>query len=514
MARTAKKVSMKEWNTSKFITYIYCTLVAFLFLLICSRSSFLYPCNDWNDANCFFTMGKGMMNGKILYRDLFEQKGPYLFLIYGIAWLLSSDSFFGVFILEIAALSVFLYYAMKLITLYCKRGTALFLLPILACGMTVSWSFYWGGSAEEFCLPFMSVSLYYVVKHYKEKKNLLMDKAVLFANGILAGVVLQIKFNLLGFWFAWMLFYLMTILKERKWVEIFKSSAVFLIGMLIPSIPWIVYFVLNGSLMDYYYCYIYNNIFLYADVPGGPGIGEKIYLLMKILYYLILDNTSYFAFVIFGLFVMTFSWKTNWSEKINICLLFGFTFLGIYIGDANLPYYSIPLMTFAIVGVAYLGQIIDFIFWKVKIKWKTQALQVAAYCFVILCCSGIAYKYSGNTYFMSYEKEDFFLYRFKDVIDQEENPTLLNYGCLDVGLYTVADIMPTCKFFHTCNMDYPQMTAEQLRYIQEGCVQFVVSGNNYPDIIFDKYELVASEVYMHFGTPTDYYLFRLKNTPN
>lgn len=71
---------------------------------------------------------------------------------------------------------------------------------------------------------------------------------------------------------------------------------------------------------------------------------------------------------------------------------------------------------------------------------------------------------------MSYEKDDFFLYRFKDVIDQEDNPTLLNYGCLDVGLYTVADIMPTCKFYHTCNMYYPQMTAEQLRYIQEGCV--------------------------------------------
>ena len=63
----------------------FCLVIAFAGLMICSRSSFLYPYNDWNDANSYFTMGKGMMNGLVIYRDLYDQKGPYLYLLYGIA---------------------------------------------------------------------------------------------------------------------------------------------------------------------------------------------------------------------------------------------------------------------------------------------------------------------------------------------------------------------------------------------------------------------------------------------
>ena len=49
-------------------------LVASIFtLLICSKNSPLYPYNDWVDGNAFFTMGKGMFNGKVPYKDLFEQ---------------------------------------------------------------------------------------------------------------------------------------------------------------------------------------------------------------------------------------------------------------------------------------------------------------------------------------------------------------------------------------------------------------------------------------------------------
>ncbi len=499
---------MRKYN---LWTCFYCVFVAFVFLLICSRSSFLYPCNDWNDANCFFTMGKGMMNGQVLYKDLFEQKGPYLFLIYGIAWLISHDTFLGVFILEIVSLSVFLYYAYKLIRLYSSENVARVLLPVLACAMTVSWSFYWGGSAEEFCLPFMAISLYHIVKHYKENKDLLMNTSIILTNGIFAGIILQIKFNILGFWFAWIAFYLLTIVLRGKWKDVIKTSAIFLTGMVIPSVPWLLYFGFNNALGDYFECYIYNNIFLYANVSDGPGVVEKIYLLAKILYFLVMDNTSYFVFIIIGMLAMVFSLKTRWYEKFNICFLFGFTFLGIYIGDANLPYYSIPLMTFSVVGAAYIGWLLDLLIYKAKIVRGKRRIQAVVCSIVIVCCTSIAYQYSGNTYFMSYEKEDFFLFRFKEAIEQEENPTLLNYGCLDVGLYTVADIMPTCRFYHTCNMSYPEMSMEQIRYIEEGLVQFVVTGNNYPDSIYDNYELVASETYMHFGTPVDYYLFKLKS---
>lgn len=86
-------------------------LVASIFtLLICSKNSPLYPYNDWVDGNAFFTMGKGMFNGKVPYKDLFEQKGPLLYLIYGIGYLISHDTFLGVYLLEVISYTIFGYF--------------------------------------------------------------------------------------------------------------------------------------------------------------------------------------------------------------------------------------------------------------------------------------------------------------------------------------------------------------------------------------------------------------------
>ena len=85
-----------------------CSLLSLGFLLITTKSSPLYPINDWVDPHAFFTMGKGMMNGLVPYRDLFEQKGPLLYLIYGIGYLINNTNFLGVFILEVLFFTIFL----------------------------------------------------------------------------------------------------------------------------------------------------------------------------------------------------------------------------------------------------------------------------------------------------------------------------------------------------------------------------------------------------------------------
>ena len=60
---------MKKIN--KYLIFSF--LVAFITLLITSKNSFLYLFNDWVDANSFFTVGKSMFNGLVVYKDIFEQ---------------------------------------------------------------------------------------------------------------------------------------------------------------------------------------------------------------------------------------------------------------------------------------------------------------------------------------------------------------------------------------------------------------------------------------------------------
>lgn len=80
-----------------------------IILFFCSKNSFLYFFNDWVDANAFFTMGKGMFNGLVPYKDLFEQKGPLLYLIYGIGYFIENDGFIGVLcLIKFLKVSLFL----------------------------------------------------------------------------------------------------------------------------------------------------------------------------------------------------------------------------------------------------------------------------------------------------------------------------------------------------------------------------------------------------------------------
>ena len=139
----------------------YLLLCAFALILLASRSSFLYPCNDWCDANSYFSVGKALFNGKMPYRDVFDQKGMYLYFLYGLAYLVSHTTFAGVFLLEVILAAFDLFGICRILRLYVKESTALVLTPLVLAVTVASDSFYWGGSAEEICLPFLIWGLYF-----------------------------------------------------------------------------------------------------------------------------------------------------------------------------------------------------------------------------------------------------------------------------------------------------------------------------------------------------------------
>ena len=103
----------------------------------------------------------------------------------------------------------------------------------------------------------------------------------------------------------------------------------------------------------------------------------------------------------------------------------------------------------------------------------------------------------------------FFLYKFREVVLQEENPTLLNISCLDAGLYTWANVMPNCRYFQSNAVHgFDEVREEQLRYIQEKKVEFILARNYYPEEISQNYELIMKENYAEQSSI--YYLFKRK----
>lgn len=110
-------------KASKEDKIIYSLLFLFA-LLVCffnTKNSPFYLFNDWCDPNIYFSIGKGVFNGKIPYKDLFDHKGPLIFLIYGIGYLISNMTLSGIFLIQVCLWTVSMIYAYKLSMLFLDR---------------------------------------------------------------------------------------------------------------------------------------------------------------------------------------------------------------------------------------------------------------------------------------------------------------------------------------------------------------------------------------------------------
>lgn len=479
-----------------FRAFLYCLLTAFVVLTICTKSSFLYPFNDWVDANCFFTVGKSMAEGKVLYRDIYEQKGILLYVLHALAYRISADTFFGVYLLEVLAGALFLFFAYKTVRLYARRGI-LFWLPWLGALIYASASFCHGDSAEELCMPILTACIYLSERSFRRGKTL--SFWTWFVAGVLGGCVLWIKFNLLGFFLGWALVPLYRTLRDKGVLSVLRAAAGVLLGVLVPSVPVLVYFIKNDALSDLWTAYFYNNIFLYSAAQDAE---QGVFALLQMLYSRVRMFISWAypfaipAFIGIVWYSLVSPAKYRFAPALAALLLVPL----IFSGSLNLMYYWLAFAPFAVYGLIPLCVLTDRLL-KQDFRRVTAALTVLS-----LVCAGLfSWVFSSNTYLMQYEKEVMPQYQFKEIILSVDDPTLLNYGFLDGGFYTVCNLVPECKYFCTLNIPLEDMFEAMDMQIALGLPDFVVTRST--PLVSENYICVASANMYFEGIDFDYYLY-------
>ncbi len=505
-----KKV-VKWFKKYQFILFSF--LVSFIFLSITSKNSFLYPLNDWVDANAFFTVGKSLMNGVIPYKDIFEQKGILLYLIYGLGYLISNKSFYGVFIIEVAFFTIFLYFVSKIVRLFLNSKFVYIILPILSFLITTSVAFTHGGSAEEFCLPMFAFSLYYYLKHFKEKE---LTGKILILNGMMAGCVFLIKYTLLGFWIAFMMFIFFDLIIKKKYKEAFLDCIYFLIGMFIPIFLALIYFLLTNSLKEFIDCYFLINMTAYNETDLGLVV--KILEIYDGVIRSLLNNglLVFFSILLIPLFIsnLKISKYTKFS-LVGMCLI---TALGLFWGMHFYRYYMLPMFIFIVISL--IGCVIYFERFLNKFcfsKFKWIIFSILYILLVILTYLNANYK---DMILMS--KDNMFQFKYASYINNYDKPTMLNMGYLDGGLYTTTGIIPNTRFFEVQNIPYDKYPdnlddmrenvinkkVDFILYYTRKDIDYVKEHDGY---IFDNYELVYDDSYLFENDSYTAFLFQLKD---
>ena len=488
---------------------IYSFLVAFGFLAVCSKSSFLYPMNDWVDVNCFFTMGRSIWDGLVPYRDLYEQKGPVLYFLYAFAALISSDGFFGVFLLEVITFGLFLYFSGRIAQL-CLDGSKLsyLIVAVLAAVIPVSPAFAHGSSCEETCLFFLAYGLYSVTLAMNEKRPLTFWEA--FINGVFAAAVLYIKFTMMGFYAALALFVLFWYCTRPSHLKsLLITIGGFLLGIIALSLPVFFYFALNGAVDDFLTVYFYNNLFLYPAEFEGTRRDMVVASLKKTIEL----NNSYTWLFRWGALYLIFDFK-RWRSAVLVALTYLGLAIGTYWGGRGYTYYGLILCIFAVYGLIGFARLLLLIPAKKILTKLPQNIRIANYVALalsVLLLFNYSCKNARNTYLLAYSKDEMPAYRFAATIRQTPNARILNYGFLDAGFYMAADVTPNCRYFCTLNLNTAEMWAEQKKVIESGEVDFIITRyytlDRYsPDT--SKYVCIDQVTMPFEGVNFTYYLYQ------
>lgn len=496
-------IAKKMWS---YHNYYLIFLFAFLILLVCSQCSFLYDFNDWCDVNCFMTMGRGIFQGKVPYRDLYEQKGPILYLLYGIGSLFSANSFHGFFMIEVALFTTFLILAYKTSNLYLDKTISLFLTIPLGIGICISSAFKTGGSAEELMLPFILCPIYLTLRDIRSNVGRLRT-STLVLSGVSAAMVFWIKYTLLGFFIACGLFDIIYTIKKKDYKYLGFVFLYFIGAMVASSIPVIIYFGVNGALGDLWTAYFYNNIFLYQST--APLIDR-----LKLILYLwiresALYGLSYVAFLLFGI---VFGFRRRNLESLLIISSLALGYFFIYIGGRYYWYYVLPLSAFAIFGLIEIALIIKAITSKIKTN-KKSLVQIIQYAFIAISCVSCYYAcFTSENYVdnINRPRDDYFQYRFGEQI-AATGGTVLNYGDLDLGIYTGAGTSPSEKYFCYLNINLQESREAQQKAVDEGLVDYIffASGSPItPTNLNAHYTLLDSVVQKYDHNVRTFYLYK------
>ena len=317
-------------------------LCATLALLIATSSSPLYAANFWTDTNIYFTIGRGMTRGLMPYRDLFDHKGPLLFMLYALGAAISDTSFIGVFALEVLSLAAAVYAGWRTVSLFGEGRLTLLSMPILAAVVCCCTAFTQGGSAEEFALPALAAGVYLALALMARPGEADGRRALGF--GAAAGWVFLIKYTDIGLFAGLGIGLLAFVWRREGFGRTLASAGRMLLGALLVCAPVAAYLAANGALGACVEVYFIQNLFDYSGAP--MSLSGHVYNALAYLRTQSAINPAVVLLVALGMAFLLL-WAAKRHEKgmiwqaLALPMGAGLLLLTCYWGEMAHPYYAL-----------------------------------------------------------------------------------------------------------------------------------------------------------------------------
>lgn len=435
---------------------------------LCGNDGFLrieYP--RW-DSSWFYMGGKAWMEGLIPYVDFSDSKGPLLWLIYGIGYLISPDSFIGVYLLEILVYwATFCLIYRSALMISANRTLAL----TVAALMPIAYFFpviHNEMRVEDFCQLLYAFTLYSLLKIAFGEGGL--SRYGLYG-GISVGCGLMIKYNI-GFILATPLLGLMLwmMVKPSKFKgTLTELVTAFVAGCFVAVVPFLIYFLVSGNLGAFINEYFINTLQTIGNVGGVDGVG--IPALIKRY----LGGMTFRGIYIAGSCLSVMSAFYRRFHLGSAAWIIAAWFVVAFVLSIMMPwdYYLFNLSIFWI-----------FLFAALILRYKgikvSGVIITGACVLAMLVISSTAVFHNGE-YFgvhiaqVQHRTETKFSKFAKSRIENQGKPATIAYANMpDVGLHLQGRLLPGVKYWALQSGASDDMIAEHIHSIMTEMPDFVI----------------------------------------
>lgn len=255
---------MKKQNETikKSLICLFIFVLAFIF----SLQTLNHPWKEsiiTSDSSVFIYIANGILNGLMPYRDMFDHKGPLLYLINVLGILINKN--WGLWFIELLTLFVTFYFIYRIANINTNNHAGLISVLLSSCAL-FRW-FNHGNFTEEYAMPFIAISLFIFSEYFLLNK---INKFRLVVCGLSFGAICLLKINMIPLWIVMCLGVLFQKLKEKEYQQLGFFLKYFLLGVFIIVIPILLWLFANESFSDFINDYIVFNIkYAKSDVKNA-----------------------------------------------------------------------------------------------------------------------------------------------------------------------------------------------------------------------------------------------------
>lgn len=462
---TSKRISNKS-------VYILFAVIAVITGLLClGTSPFIHSMGT--DSEVFYMMGKGMINGKVAYRDLFDHKGLYIYFFNAIGAAIDKilGLEIGVCLIEIVFIFINLVCVYKICEeMNLKQGLGV----ICALSFSMISQNYFtaqgGNLVETYAVTFQLIALLYIYRILKKDVTNRIFRYMLI-QGICSGICLFLRANLVMMWIPFGLYLFIKLIREKKGKALLDAAIGLISGVALSALPVLLYGLLHGCLAEMFFAMFTFNMQYMETGASGVDSGYFISIIKSPIVVLLALNGIGIVYVL-----------TQKQCSIGVRLM--------YAGMVLLS--AISILCTGMIRGHYYQYLVPFCI--------PVLIMVIVWCkkWILMFWSKACFRYVGIAVIMIatlvcnirllirtvlYDRSD--TYKFENVAENcaelikesgVENPSLLATGNV-VGFYHASGIIPANRFFYIPSIPYKTWADpinEQTASIISGEPDFVI----------------------------------------